>query len=104
MSFKKRKRSIKDKLICFFDNLRYYLLEPFLLTIARSKNQRNYNDIEESPLISITIPTYDRGQLIVDRTLPSILRQSYQNFEILIVGDCTVGDTSKILNEINNPF
>jgi glycosyltransferase involved in cell wall biosynthesis len=103
MSFEKRKRSIKDKLICFFDNLRYCLLEPFLLIIARLKHQSTYNDIEEFPLISITIPTYDRGQLIVDRTLPSILSQSYQNFEILIIGDCTVGDTAKILNEINNP-
>jgi cellulose synthase/poly-beta-1,6-N-acetylglucosamine synthase-like glycosyltransferase len=84
MSFEKRKRSIKDNVICFFNNLRFYLLEPILLNIARLKHQRNYDNIEESPLISITIPTYDRGQLIVDRTLPSILSQSYQNFEILI--------------------
>jgi glycosyltransferase involved in cell wall biosynthesis len=99
----KRKRSVKDKVVSNINHIRYYFIEPLLLRIARAKYEQDYKLAEESPLISITIPTYDRGQLIIDRTLPSILAQTYQNFEVLIVGDCSVGDTPRILSEINHP-
>jgi glycosyltransferase involved in cell wall biosynthesis len=103
LSPQKRKQSIKDKVISNINHIRYSLMEPLLLRIARANYEHEYKRAEESPLISITIPTYDRGQLIIDRTLPSILTQTYQHFEVLIIGDCCVGDTSKILSEINHP-
>ena len=40
---------------------------------------------------------------MIDRTLPSIFAQTYQNFEVLIIGDCCTDETSQILNNIKAP-
>jgi O-antigen biosynthesis protein len=45
-----------------------------------------YNDTEDKPLISIVMPTYNRPDHL-RRALDSIFNQTYQNFEILLVGD-----------------
>ena len=45
------------------------------------------------PLVSIVINTYCRGPLLAERTLPSILAQTHQNFEIVIVGDCCIASS-----------
>lgn len=49
------------------------------------------------PLVSIVIPTYNRARLIVERTLPSVLRQSHANWELLIVGDCMDEEQATLL-------
>ena len=38
------------------------------------------------PLVSILIPTYNRGELLASRTLPSVLRQTYPHWEAVVVG------------------
>ena len=72
------------------------------LAEARLKNEQCYLDGEE-PLISVTIATYNRGRLLVERTLPSVLCQTYQNFEIVVVGDHCADDTSRLIAEIKDP-
>ena len=42
---------------------------------------------EADPLVSVAIPTRDRGRLLVERTLPSVLAQTHANIEVLVVGD-----------------
>ncbi len=98
-----RHRSLQDKAISGWNALRYRLVEPMQLAYARVRFAHMYRDRDEQPLISITIPTWDRGQLLIDRTLPSILAQTYQNFEIIIVGDHCVDDTPRILRGVGDP-
>ena len=38
------------------------------------------------PLVSIIIPVYNRGHLLID-TLKSVIDQSYTNWECIIVND-----------------
>jgi len=97
------KRTIQDKLISNALSLWYKFTDPVSLKYARFQHESSYENVEERPLISIIIATYDRGQLLIDRTLPSILSQTYQNFEILIIGDCCVDETPQILNQIKSP-
>lgn len=37
-------------------------------------------------MVSVLIPTYNRWELLCNRALPSVLAQSYQNFEIILAG------------------
>ena len=42
---------------------------------------------EPEPLVTVRIATYNAGNLLAERALSSILNQSYQRLQILIVGD-----------------
>ena len=51
-----------------------------------------------NPFLSVIIPTYNSSNFIED-TIQSILDQSYKNFELLILDDCSQDDTfEKIKN------
>jgi Glycosyl transferase family 2 len=57
---------------------------------------------EPAPLVSIVIPTYDRGELLLTRAIPSALAQTYQNIEIIVVGDHAPADTERRLAELDD--
>jgi len=40
-------------------------------------------------VISVIIPTYNRTDLLMNRAIPSLLSQTYQDWECLVVGDGT---------------
>ena len=48
------------------------------------------------PFFSIVIPTYNREKLI-GKTLSTVLQQTCQDFEIIIVDNCSTDDTVKVL-------
>ena len=49
-----------------------------------------------SPLVSIIIPTYNRAHLIGE-TLDSVLAQTYNNWECIVVDDGSTDETDKLL-------
>jgi len=71
-----------------------------LLNDARNNTKEDSNN--RNPLISVRIPTYNRGGILVERTIPSILRQAYQKFEIVIVGDHCTDNTEELLKKFND--
>jgi len=76
--------------------------ESQLLNQARKRYEDSYINLSE-PLVSVTIPTYNKGKLLVERTLPSIFNQTYQNFEIVIVGDGCTDETEELVREVGDP-
>lgn len=51
-------------------------------------------------LISIIMPTYNCGKFISE-TIKSVQEQTHQNWELIIVDDCSTDDTQKILEPIS---
>ncbi|MBA4391133.1 MAG: hypothetical protein C0399_09360 [Syntrophus sp. (in: bacteria)] len=91
-----------NKMICGAYNLKHRLTEKHLLSHSRNKHEDLYLIIDENPLISLIIATYNRGKILTERTIPSILNQTYQNFEIVIIGDRCIDDTPELIKKIND--
>jgi glycosyltransferase involved in cell wall biosynthesis len=51
-----------------------------------------------SNLVSVVIPTFNRAH-IISQCLKSVFDQTYKNFEVIIVDDCSTDDTEKIVKE-----
>lgn len=49
-----------------------------------------------SPTVSVIITTYNRAHLL-GRAVESVLKQTYHDFEIIIVDDCSSDDTKEIV-------
>lgn len=71
---------------------------------ASNLNDERYGwGAKADPLISFPIATYNRIDVVVERTLPSILNQSYKNLEVVIVGDCiSKSDWARLQNTIKD--
>lgn len=66
-------------------------------------NARKNEDInKDKPLVSVLIPTYNRAEILTRRTIPSILNQTYENIEIIIVGDNCSDETSRMISKIKD--
>src|SRR5256885_2143554 len=57
----------------------------------------------ERPLISVTMTTHNRADLLLQRSIPSMLRQAYANWEMLIRGDGAGRDTEFVIDSFNDP-
>lgn len=54
------------------------------------------------PAVSIVIPTYNRAHCL-PRSLESVLRQTFDDFEVIVVDDCSTDSTQDYLKTINDP-
>jgi hypothetical protein len=64
-----------------------------------------YNAVFEArePLVTVCIATYNRGKLLTERAIPSILNQTYKNLELIVIGDCCTDDTATRIAQIADP-
>ena len=51
-----------------------------------------------NPKVSIILPTYN-GEKYIKTAINAILAQTYNNWELIIVDDCSTDNTNKIINE-----
>jgi len=55
----------------------------------------------KNPLVSVVIPTYNRGWCL-NESIDSVLSQTYENFELIVVDDGSTDDTEKRLSQYDN--
>ncbi|WP_442507916.1 glycosyltransferase family 2 protein [Novipirellula sp. SH528] len=52
----------------------------------------------EAPLVSVIVPNYNHAAFLRER-IDSILKQTFQNFELILLDDCSTDTSVAILNE-----
>jgi hypothetical protein len=91
-------------------------VEPALRAIVaeESENRRrlyalrersDYHDayLDPNPLVSITLATRDRPELLVSRALPSLLAQTHTRLEVLVVGDAATPNVAEAVAALGDP-
>jgi glycosyltransferase involved in cell wall biosynthesis len=71
------------------------------LHAARQLNGPTYASLTE-PLVSVTIATYNRSEMLAERSIRSVLTQTYPNFEIVVVGDGCTDNTADTLRRFQD--
>jgi glycosyltransferase involved in cell wall biosynthesis len=57
----------------------------------------------KEPLVTICIATYNRGPLLIERSVKSALAQTYRNIEVIVVGDHCTDETASLIAQIHDP-
>ncbi len=80
----------------------FYLKESILLRVYRLTWNSIYNETN-NPLISVYIPTYNRGEILLSRAIKAVLSQTYRNFELIIADDGSMDNTKNLVLQIQDP-
>lgn len=59
-------------------------------------------EFRHDPTVTFIVPCYKLGHLLAD-CITSILRQTYEDFEILIMDDCSPDDTAAVATSFGDP-
>jgi glycosyltransferase involved in cell wall biosynthesis len=72
--------------------------------VLRARRDPTYDDAYVAePLVSVRIGTYRGGDALVDRAIASVRRQTYENWEAIIVCDGREAETASAIEAIGDP-
>ena len=58
---------------------------------------------DPDPLVSVIVPTWNRTESLVTRAIPSLLAQTHENVEVIVVGDCAPPELCEAVAAIEDP-
>lgn len=76
---------------------------PERLEEIRSGEQWRQAYAQAEPLVSVRMATWNRAELLVERALASVQRQTYSNWEAVVVGDACTDDTEERIAALGDP-
>ena len=71
-------------------------MAQFLYICLSALNRSAKQEILMNDLISIVLPVYN-GETYLSESIDSIIAQTYQNWELIIVDDCSKDDTDRVV-------
>jgi Glycosyl transferase family 2 len=77
-------------------------LRQKLIALRRSDNYAATFE-NRHPLVSVPIATFNAGELLVDRAIASVRAQTYDRWEIVVVGDGCTDDTTTRMEGLGDP-
>lgn len=98
---------------CNFDEyLKYSMINPIVYSPFSEKHKRCFAFMENiatwleqydcSCLVSIIMPAFNRANVILD-SIKSVLSQSYQNYELIVIDDGSSDGTAEVIKSIEDP-
>lgn len=80
-------------------------LEPLRLELIEARKTREFQAAfeDEEPLVTVCTGTPGRPDLLIERCITSLRAQTYQNLQMLVIGDGCVDDTAERIAELNDP-
>ena len=83
---------MKNRIISETKSIIYGITEPIKLRFSREPC------LKADPLVSVYIPTHNRRDLLLERSLKSVLAQTYKKLEIVVVAHgCTDGTNKAVM-------
>lgn len=72
-------------------------------TVEEFHNWKSGHPVPNHPLVSVTVATYNRPRLLTERCIHSVLNQTYENLELIVVGDHCDDETGEAVAKIKDP-
>lgn len=66
-----------------------------------TKKSRTKKPVFDGPLVSVVMPAYNASR-IIDNAIHSVLGQTYENWELIVVDDCSTDNTLEILRQFKS--
>lgn len=70
----------------------------FAQWLRSRRRERLHAGIDYSPFVSVIVPAYNE-ELVVGKTIKSLLASEYENFEVIVVDDGSQDNTSQIVRD-----
>jgi len=85
-----------------FDTVRHHVgAQDTELLVRRTTDWVGQGRLATAPLVTVVLPTRDRATF-VPRAIQSVLDQGYANWELIVVDDGSVDDTSRVLTSFDD--
>lgn len=104
---KRRAKKLKERMDAKLDVIKCRIdmdeswLDRYLTERLLPEYQHPFED--PNPLVTVCIATYNRGDLLTQRAIPSVLNQTWKNIELIVVGDACIDNTAELIAQINDP-
>lgn len=97
--------SLEERLDLLTTSMSFYLeAKQLFVDLEEARQSEGYNRsyLIDEPKVTVCVCTYNRKKLLLERTIPSILGQTYRNIELMIVGDGCVDGTFDEIKKLND--
>ena len=88
-------------MLCLMKRKIYLLLILITLCILYYAHKYTENKNFNEPLVSVIMPVYNAEEFL-DKSVSSVINQTYKNLEILLIDDCSTDNSYNILKEYAN--